>query len=296
MPSKIVYLNRNGVELYNPTKREIELVSRRSFLRRSTLFLPLAFFAGSLVPKARATSVIVQRTISGGTEQAASMFNSSWARPVVLTPGWTHARVGCRLHFTSTGAGLTGGPLFAYGFNSGTANQYGTPTTQNFIGIAFDAATWSYDGSGTSPVYSVPLNGSQPVLRTRIGTTNTDLRANAGGANASFNAGASTNTADRQISFVDVSTGSPNYTIKAPFLCGLGNPNIPVGDVTAANFLNYMGQLVPTPTEGQYQTASLNSFATPFSESVNPLNAINFYWNRVDLQPELCDIAVAVLA
>jgi hypothetical protein len=50
------------------------------------------------------------------------------------------------------------------------------------------------------------------------------------------------------------------------------------------------------PSEGQYQTASINTGSLAFSESVNVLNAINFYWNRVDLSPEICDVAVAVLA
>lgn len=269
------------------------MLSRRSFVRRATLFLPLAFFAASAVRTAKATSVIIQRTISGGSEKAVQMINSTWARPVVLTPGWTKIRVGMRWHFTSTGANLTGNQIFAMGFNSGTVNQYGSPSSQNFIGMAWDTTTWTFQASPI--IYAVPTNGSNPQYRTRIGTTNVSSAVQAGGGNYTMNAGALTGDADRQIQFVDITNGSPNYSIHCPFTANLGN-QVSIGDVTAANFLSYMALPNAAPSEGQYQTASINTGSLAFSESVNVLNAINFYWNRVDLSPEICDVAVAVLA
>lgn len=298
MKPKILYLNRGGRELVNPTKREIELLSRREAIKRATVFLPLAFFLGSRLTS-KATSVIVNRTISAASQNAAQMANDTFARPVTLPPGWSKIRVGARLHMVNSGANLNGSPLFTMGFNSGTTNQYGDATCQNFVGQAFNSGnggTYTFDATTTTR-YTMPSpgnNGGQ-FAQTRVGTTNTQSTLYADGANCILNSGAGTNSADREITFIDITHGSPNYTLHLPFRCVTG-PG-PGADVTAANFLMYMGQATPTPVEGGYDTTNLASPTLAVNEGANgTLNAVNFYWNRVDALMELTDIAVAVLA
>ncbi len=293
---KLIYVNQGGEELANPTPRELSLLSRRSFIRRSSLFLPLSWFGASLLlrpQKAAANSTIINRTISAASQNAISMSNATWGRPVTIPASWNKIRIGFRAHMVNTGANLTGQPTFAFGFNSGTTLQYGDATTQNFVGCAFDnIATWTYSATGTSD-YSWGSAGTGLVARTRIGTTTTDgALISAGGWQ--FNSGAGASSADRQINFLDVTKGSPNFTLKMAIAANTGGI---CGDVSASNFLLYMGQTTPVPSESGYNGSSLSSPTLAVSEGSNgTLNAINFYWNRADTAFEICDIAVAVLS
>lgn len=291
--SKLIYIRTGGVEAHEPTKRDLQILSRRQFVRTAALFLPLGFFAGGLTRSAKA-STIVSRTISAANQNAIAMLNATWARPVALPASWSKIRVGITGHLTNTGAGLTGTATFVMGFNSGTINQYGDASCQNFIGFAYDAATWGFTNT-TTTFYSVGGGGAMPIGRTRIGTTNTDSLPlqNTGGA-ATWNSGAGTSSADRQAIFIDIFKGSPNYTVHLPFLTAL---NAVAGDVVSANYLNYMGQLNPAPSESDYNTANSVDRALAFNEGVNgTLNAINLSWNRSDVTAEICNVAVSVLA
>lgn len=292
MKPKIVYINQGGTrEIINPTRRDIELMSRRDAIKRVSVFLPLAFFLGSRL-RARGDSFIINRTISGLPQNAISMSNATWARPVTLPGSWTKIRLGCRMHMVNTGATLTGGPIFAMGYNSGTANQYGSASCQNFVGMAFDTANWTYTGSGTT-FYN--LAATVGFARTRVGTTNTDANLRSDAARPIVNSGAGTNSADRAIYFIDITKGSPNFTLHCPFTTdnGLGAP----GDVSATTFLTYMAQLAPTPVEANYDLTNLSSPTLAVDEGANgTLNSINFFWNRADATLEICDVAAAVLA
>jgi hypothetical protein len=296
MKSNLLYLHNGTDEAHSPSKRDAELLSRRKFIRRSSLFLPLSFFAGSTL-KTAATSTIINRTIAAAPQNAISMANATWARPVTIPATWNKIRIGCRMHMTSTGANLLSNPIFAMGFNSGTAEQYGDATCLNFLGIAHDTATWSYVATGTS---WYTLLAASIVARKRIGTTNTDGALFADGALPALPGGAATNSADRFMLFLDITKGSPNYTMHMPFRWA-DQIQGQVADCSSAQFLFYMGQLTPDPTaiNGYQIHDGTNWDASPtiaFSESINPLNAINLYWNRADATLEICDIAVAVLA
>ena len=98
---KILYANMGGTEAADLSARDIQLLSRRSFLKRGTLFLPLAFVAGAAAivgtSKARAASTIINRTISAASQNAIHMANSTWARPVAFPSTWNVIRVGCRM-------------------------------------------------------------------------------------------------------------------------------------------------------------------------------------------------------
>lgn len=289
MKPYLAYLHSNGEEA--TTRREIDLISRRSFIRRSSLFLPLSFFAGSVLTRTAKASVIINRTIAAASQNAVSMANSTWARPVTMPAAWNHIRVGMRMHMTNTGITLVSNPIFAMGFCSGTTNQYGTPTTTHFIGAAFDRATYGWQTPAIS--YATPTG----VARKRVGTTNTDSAGSlTSAANGVFMAGAATNTADRGIYFIDVLKGSPNYTFHYPFHTDNSSTNT-CGDVSSINFLTYMGYLNPVPTEPGYFTGGTTDQTVAVNEGVDgTLNAVNLYWNRADATCEVCDIAVAVLA
>jgi hypothetical protein len=293
MKPKLIYYHDGAEELHNPTDREVVTLSRRSFIRRSTLFLPLAYVAGAaLAPwRAKASSVIVNRTISAASQNAISMTNATWARPVTMPASWTKIRLGVTMHFTNTGGNLSSNPIFTMGFNSGTAQQYGSATCKNFVGCAFDRSTWTFN-AGSTTWYSIPM----PIGRVRVGTTNTDSAALAAGANSIFNSGAAAASADRACYMLDLYKGSPNFTFHVPFYLdnSLGGP---AGDFTATTFLATMPLISPANPGGAYTQGSITDRTLAVDEAGNgTLNSINVYWNRADLSPEICNVAVAVLA
>ena len=247
-------------------------------------------------------SIIIARTIGGQTETAIQMANSTWARPVALPSAWSKVRVGIRFHMTSTGGDLTGGAMFAMGLCSGTVNQFGDATTQNFVGAQFgyDAAgavqTYLYTTSsvGTPNYY---LSNVWTTAITRVGTTNTfsaALLSNPSSNDFIFQADAAASYADRGVLFVDITKGSPNFSIFLPATLN-GQSGVTVHDFSSSDFLNFMGQAAPAPT-GYTNMFSLTKTLAVDEVANGTLNSVALYWNRVDALWEICDVALAVLA
>lgn len=224
------------------------------------------------------SSVIKERTISAATEKAIQSQNATFARLVSIGTSWTKVRVGMRLHMESTGANLVSTPRLAVGFCSGTANQFGDATTGHFVGVVSNSATWSFQAG---PYYNTL--GLAPGKR--VGSTLT----NSGGfaSNFSINAGAAANTADRSLLFVDLTKGSPNFTINC--FC----QNSPGQDVTVANFLAQMTLVTPAFAGHDYP-AGITIAVDEGTDGT--LDAINVAWDRSTPFMEFCDIAVAILA
>ena len=269
-------------------------MNRRNFVKRAGLFVPGALLYHWTQP-AIAASTIITRVISAANQNAIQMANSTWARPVAFPASWTKIRVGMRFHFTDTGAGLTGNPVMVMGLCSGTTNQYGDATTTHFVGCAWDQSTWARIGANEYTPGAAFAN-SAPVARKRISTTNTDsaILYGAFGGNYFTNQAAAA-AADRMVTFLDITKGSPNYTFHIPF-AQTSSGGVP-GDVSAANFLLYMGQTNPAPSENNYSVANPADQTLAVNEGANgTLNAVNLYWNRADLSIEITDIALAVLA
>lgn len=298
MKPRLVYLNSNGLELHTPMPSQIEALTRRNFIRRASgILIPAAILAGLALPRrAQAASTIINRTISAASQNAISMVNSTWARPVVLPSNWNQIRLGIRFHMTDTGASLTGNPIFAAGFCSGTSNQYGDATTTHWCGWVIDQATWAWtsnNGPTGGPTY---LIGGDPNLygRVRIGTTNTTSLTMAGGNNGTILAAAATSSADRMIMLFDLIKGSPNYTFQGTIFPNTNLNGIPT-DVSATNFLALMQILSPSMPSIGYHAGTNRTLAV--SESTNgTLNAVNLYWNRADATFEITDVAVSVLS
>jgi hypothetical protein len=279
-------------------ERDLKQISRREFLRRSGLLVPL-IMAGTglwLPSRARAGSTIKARTISSATETAISLSNSTFARPVTLPVGWNKVRLGIRFHGTNSGVTLTGSPDFSFGFASGTTGQYGDASTTHFVGVTFNFnATWTwFSTAGPTSNGTYEIGGSVPRGRVRIGTTNSDVNLALGGAFA-YPAAAGANVQDANVLLFDIAHGSPNYTWT--IVVGSGNSG-GIGATgifqSSAQFLLMMGQTSPTAPSG-YGASGSQSQAV--NEGTNgTLNAINLSFNRSDVTMEVVDHAVAVIA
>ncbi len=223
--------------------------------------------------------IIVQRTIAGLSENAAQINTDQMGRNVPLPVNWQKVRVGLRLHFTDSGADIVT-PQFAVGLGHGTTAMVGDPLTDHFVGAYFSGANWLRT-AGPPPYYTT--GAVQPAKR--IGNVWTNGAA-ALAPNVILGAGASTAAADRYIFFVDFLRATPNWKL------ALYYANAVQADTTSATFLSFLP--VNSPSSG-YVYSTARELAV--DETTNgKLDTVQIFWDHADSRPELCDVAVSVLA
>jgi hypothetical protein len=223
-------------------------------------------------------STIVVRTISAVTETAIQMSNSSWARPITLPSTWSKVRIGIRVHWApsvSPGAGTN----FVLGLGSGITNIIGDYSTTNFVGVS---------SNGSYTISSGQWQNFVNNAVTKVGTAYTVGTA-IDNANIKFLPVNAAATADRAVIFVEITKGSPNYTLDVL----MGNA---VFDVSAATFLTQVQQAVPAFGGGGYSYGSNGAKTIAFSESNGVLNSVQCWWNTTASLAEICDLAVVLLA
>jgi len=270
MKPQILYFGQGNDWLPKPKQRDIELLSRRSFVKRSSLFLPLAFVAGMSI-KARATSTI-QTFHSLNSIQ---MLNDVWARPITLPGGWSKIRFGLLINLAVNAVvNLTSDPRWAVGFCHGTSNVYGDASCDHFVGGRPNQSSWVYPGG---PSLVCDFFGYKCV-----GTTETASSAIFGSNGLNVYTQTSSSTS-RQLWFVDVTKGSPNYTINMWGSSGYA-------DNAVSDFLTNLPLASPSATAGAPQTLAVNEGTD------GVLNAVSTWWNRADYVMNICAHGVALLA
>src|ERR1051326_1867460 len=149
-------------------------------------------------------SIIKARTISSVVDNRIQMTNSHFARGFTPPSGWTQLRLAFRFSFSDLGTSAGSTPQFAFGFCSGQTNIFGDATADHFVGWKTVKATWTRN-TGVN-AYDSTID-CQPFKR--IGTTDT----NGSGTQLPwyFNYDIANY---RDIMFVDLVKGSPNYTLK----------------------------------------------------------------------------------
>ena len=230
------------------------------------------------------------RTISSVVDTRIRLTNSNFARLWSADVGtnWTTIRVGCRVSVEDSGTSLTSTPRFAFGICSGTSNIFMDATTSNWIGLVTYGGTWT---RSTSPTKYMLGNGSYfdsgIAAAKRVGSTlTTDAFTNSPfpGATYLFDA-----TVNRVALFVDITKGSPNFTVRPTYY-----KTSAANDVSVDTFLSQVAVSVPSITGHQYgnETKSI-----AIDEATNGFfNAINVAWDRTSPAIEISDIAVVKLA
>jgi len=246
-------------------------MKRRKFLRSfglaasGLIFVPRHLLANSNI-------------ITANSLKNIQMFNSTWARSVALPSSWSKIRAGVLLYLDPTAfTTLTGTPKFTLGFCHGTANKVGNPTTDHFVGVQSTSATWPYPGNdGRSSDYKPLVDvASTPTYGTAIATNSLYIPCSASAGSV------------RNVFFVDITKGSPNYTFNIFGPIGIG------GDVTVATFLAQMAQSSPSIATHNFFSAQTMAV----DEAGNGLlNAINCYWDHTDYAINICALGVTVLA
>jgi hypothetical protein len=210
---------------------------------------------------------------SRNSEKTALFSNGTCARKVTIPGGWSKVRVGVRLQIDGTGANITT-PTFALGLCSGTTNIFGDATVTHFVGFA-DILTWTVS-SGWYPISVKPSKkvGSTLTQGTALGSP--VIWGNLG-----------TDPARHSLWFVDITKGSPNYTINGFFRTALS-----VSDPTASDFLTQMALVTPSLSNhavGTDQTIAVNEGTD------GTLDSINLFWSGIP-NIEVSDFGFSVLA
>jgi hypothetical protein len=260
------------------------LDTRRDFIKKLGVAGGVLLGSGLWAPRdAQAGSVIKARTISSVVDNRISLANSNFARPIPGISGWATLRIGLRLDMNNTAANITGTPRFSVGFCSGTTNLLLDATTDHFVGIQSNNATWRYVVS-TMTQYDNTVAGLDMIPFKRVGSTRTASTVTAG-----LFMQADPTVARRKMYFVDLIHGSPNYTFKA-FYCSASSTN----DCLTADFLNNMNLVTPSFSNHTYGTVG-GTLAV--DEGTNgTLNAASVAWDQPTPAIEICDIAVAKVA
>ena len=224
-------------------------------------------------------SVILQRTISSVVDQRIVLSNSHFARPHGFTT-WSKLRIAVRWSMRDGGATLTGTPEFAVGLCSGSTSILGDATCTHFVGVRTTGSSWTRS-AGPPVNYQVFPTGSGKMVGTTW-TTATNWLSVAGYAMATATTG------DRFCWFLDITKGSPNYTING-YARNVGSS----GDIDVATYL----------AQAEIDSASLtnhaigNSGTVAVDEATNgTLDHAQLRWNRTTPEIEISDWSVVRLS
>lgn len=149
-------------------------------------------------------STILIRTISSVVDNRIVLSNSHFARPHGITT-WNKLRIAFRWSMRDSGANLTGTPEFAVGLCSGSANIFGDLTCTHFVGMRTTRVTWDRT-AGPPANYAVYITQAGKLVGTTF-TLGGNWLSVAGQAMADAAGG------NRFCWFIDITKGSPNYTL-----------------------------------------------------------------------------------
>lgn len=233
-------------------------------------------------------SSIRQRTISSVVDNRIVLSNSQFARAIPFGTTWNKIRIGVKWDITSSGGNLTGTPRFAIGVCSGNANLFGDATTTHFVGIRSNEATWTLTNSNR---YLVNGSTIQPIKK--VGTTVTAGTAFFSGVQWGIGAGAASAAADRTQCIVEITKGSPNFTIQMLGWINPGGTSAPADNSDASFYGNMEGAGNPAATNHTFSAA--NTVAVSEGTDGN-LDYINMFWDRTTAEIEISDWAVSRLS
>lgn len=220
-----------------------------------------------------------QSIITVGGDKRLSLSNGQGVRRPVYLDNWTTIRIGLRLCFPSAG-GLTGTPRLWLGMCHGTVNGVADGTTDNFIGMVTNIPTWSRSAGPPAYFPDVFLRAMK-----RVGTTNTYQ----GGGDMSSVPHFSADDSIRNALILEITKGSPNYTLFAGFPSAAGGVQ---HDVTDTEFLNIMelndlGD-IGTVVSNYAKSSSNSTIAT--SEGAGVFDTINIFWDKTAASCEISDV------
>jgi hypothetical protein len=202
--------------------------------------------------------------------------STSVSRFLTIGNDWSKIRVALRLCAQDTGANIVGTPRLFAGVCSGTTNPWnnGAAVTTHAVGYLTVGATWTR--SASPPHYVIDWGACK-----RVGTTLT-----AGSSIGTRLLQHTPEDGNRQLLFIDITKGSPNYTLLlwTKLISG-------AQDITQAQLLDQAIIESPSLTSHGAATQSLG-----VSGSDGDLDSVNLAWDRPTGLIEISDLVIVRFA
>jgi hypothetical protein len=234
-------------------------------------------------------ATIGSRTFNLIEDRHLTLAGEEYLRPLGIGSNWTKLRLGLLVALTPNGTSnlpdcsLMLGVCSAATPFSGTQG-YGAAVTGNYLGADFTNRTGSdlTYGAGSGNPYYYTVN---KAARRRYGVTETTASL---GGSYSLCCATNTGTLQRRTPlYVDITKGSPNYTLR-PFFCSSAHA---VLDFTAAHLLDGLEQSgVPVINGQTLQAESVTNIAC--DETAGVFDTLSLFWNRAAYPLEVYALAV----
>jgi hypothetical protein len=208
------------------------------------------------------------------------MINSCFARPLDIGVSWNKIRVALRFSMTDPGASI-GGLSFGVGLCDGQTNILGDATTDHFVGALVNANTWTRGAGPPVTFYPANVLGAKRVSTTL--TTTTTMHTPASGMIAADPA-----TGYRVLFFVDITKGSPNFTIG-----GFVHQSASPSDVSYDTFRLQAEAASPSLTD---HLAMVDRTIAVDEATDGFLDSVNIWWSSSAGLIEISDTAIVRLS
>jgi hypothetical protein len=209
-----------------------------------------------------------------------SLTNSQILRRPVYLNNWTSMRIGIHFYIPAS-ANVTGTPRLWMGIGSGLTAGIGDSTTTNWIGVYTDTATMTHTLSGAQHY----TGGNSIRMVKKVGVTVTPHATGVITANAFF----SMDAAFRALIMIDITKGSPNYSLTLGYINS--NSGLIGIDVSPTLMDSYMGLplgMAGIGTVGNPNYGNLTTNGTlAMSEVAGNLDCIQIYWDKTSAPLEL---------
>lgn len=212
-------------------------------------------------------------------DKGLSLANEEFVRKMSIGSNWTMLRIGVQCSWVTDCQTSLSSAAFVIGVCSGVTNTYTQATTTNFVGanLCGQSTTGSITANFNPPWY---LTVSGACFLRRVGTSTTVT----GGASFGtiFNGTALTK---RSIYYLDITKGSPNYTLK---LWGtVDGASFGAQEGTTAGFTGAISAATPAPA-GSSALTSITSSAVACDETAGAFDSVSIFWNKTTYAVQIC--------
>ncbi len=242
-------------------------------------------------------SQFITRTFGAGNDIALQLGSEEWVRKLAISNAWNQIRIGVLVAINPlTGSPSTAPSLgsgLAIGMCSGLTNPYGAASTTNAIGISFGlfGSGWSYAPNSGNPVFAMN-GGNYEYSRVGASTSATTL---GGGYNTIVPVVGQGTVMRRDIIIVDITKGSPNYTLFLYNTASNSGPPASQIDYTPTDLKQAVLQ-PGTPSVQGFPMDAHGSFLLAASESPGILDTVNVYSTLNAFPLELYEVAIEKMA
>jgi hypothetical protein len=197
-------------------------------------------------------------------DKVLTLGNEEYVRTFSFGSAWTKIRLGICYSIRSTTS--IGSASFVLGVCSGKTNPYAAATTTNFVGVNLTSSN-SLTGTITAnygPPWYASMSGT--VVIKRSGSTTT-----IGNGSGSILYGHYTAASLRAFMIVDITKGSPNYTLSVFRYVNVFNPYLDTAMFTAA-----LNSISDPPTNA---LAQMSGVTIACDESAGAFDCFDLFWN-----------------